>query len=96
MSPSAVAFGLPHDLVARLVVTAQQYLHVFGTCGDCPGAGGLVFRDSSLDCSWTSGLMLLFFRHGMSYSVPVHPPGPYPDVLHHGCRAEHGQVQLLR
>lgn len=54
----------------------------------------LVFRDLSSLCVLTN--KLLFFRHRMSHSVPVHPPWPYPDVLHHGCHAEHGQVQLLR
>lgn len=54
----------------------------------------LVFRDLLSLCVLTS--KLLFFRHGMPHSVPVHPPWPYPDVLHHGCHAEHGQVQLLR
>lgn len=38
---------------------------------------------------------LMFFRHRMPHSVPVYPPWPHLDVLHHGCHAEHGQVQLL-
>ena len=92
--PKAVSFRFPVDSLAR-----QSWLHkclcAVKPDGDCfLMLGCFVLGVAHL---WFHFLTteLMFFRHRMPHSVPVHPPWPHLDVLHHGCHAEHGQVQLL-